>query len=59
MQQRLSAEVIKRLMKKYRKNPGAKVGDPKQIQQILAKGTSIPRFMKKGGNVRKKTKTKQ
>ena len=59
MQQRLSAEVIKRLMKKYRKNPGAKVGDPKQIQQMLAKGTSIPRFMKKGGNVRKKTKKKK
>jgi hypothetical protein len=59
MQQRLSAEVIKKLMKKYRKNPGTKVGDPKRIQQMLAKGTSIPRFMKKGGNVRKKTKTKK
>ena len=59
MQQRLSAEVIKRLMKKYRKNPGAKVGSSKQIQQILEKVTSIPQFMKKGGNVRKKTKKKK
>ena len=59
MQQRLSAEVIKRLMKKYRKNPGAKVGSSKQIQQMLAKGTSIPQLMKKGGNVRKKTKKKK
>jgi len=58
MQQKLSAEVIKKLMRKYRKNPGAKVGTGKQIQQMLAKGTSIPRFMKKGGNVRKKTKKK-
>ena len=46
MQQRLSASVIKQLMKKYRKNPGAKVGSSKQIQQKLAKGTSIPQFMK-------------
>ena len=59
MQQRLSAEVIKRLMKKYRKNPGARVGSSKQIQQMLAKGTNIPQFMKKGGNVRKKTKKKK
>ena len=59
MQQRLSAEVIKRLMKKYRKNPGAKVGSSKQIQQMLAKGTSIPQFIKKGVNVRKKTKKKK
>ena len=59
MQQRLSAEVIKKLMKKYRKNPGAKVGDPKLIAKALDRGTSIPRFMKKGGNVRKKTKTKK
>ena len=59
MQQRLSAEVIKRLMKKYRRNPGAKVGSSKQIQQMLAKGTSIPQFMKKGGHVRKKTKKKK
>ena len=75
MQQRLSAEVIKRLMKKYRKNPGAKVGSSKQIQQMLAKGTrvgdpkkiakmlkagtKISTFMKKGGHVRKKTKKKK
>ena len=58
MQQKLSAEVIKKLMRKYRKNPGAKVGTGKQIQQMLKQGTSIPRFMKKGGNVRKKTKKK-
>ena len=59
MQQRLSAEVIKRLMKKYRKNPGAKVGTSKQIAKMLGSGAKIPTFMgKKGGHVRKKTKKK-
>ena len=59
MTRKLSDALIRRLMKKYRKNPGAKVGSSKQIQQMLAKGTSIPQFMKKGGNVRKKTKKKK
>ena len=58
MQQRLSASVIKQLMKKYRKNPGAKVGTSKQIAKMLAGGTKISTFMKKGGHVRKKTKKK-
>ncbi len=58
MQQRLSAEVIKRLMKKYRKNPGAKVGSSKQIAKALRSGTRVPTFAKKGGYVRKKTKKK-
>ena len=59
MQQRLSAEVIKRLMKKYRKNPGAKVGDSKQFAKAIAGGTKIPTYAKKGGHVRKKTKKKK
>ena len=58
MQQRLSASVIKQLMKKYRKNPGAKVGTSKQIAKMLKAGTKISTFMKKGGHVRKKTKKK-
>ena len=59
MVRKLSQSVIDRLMKKYKKRMGAKVGGSKQIQQMLAKGTSIPQFMKKGGNVRKKTKKKK
>ena len=47
-------------MKKYRKNPGAKVGTSKQIAKMLGSGAKIPTFMgKKGGHVRKKTKKKK
>ena len=59
MKKRLSADVIKKLMKKYRTQKGAKVGDPKRIAKMLAGGTKIPTFMKKGGDVRKKTKKKK
>ena len=59
MQQRLSAEVIKRLMKKYRPKMGTTVGDIKRFEKMLAGGTSIPKFMaKRGGHVRKKAKKK-
>ena len=58
MARKLSDAVIRRLMKKYRTQKGAKVGDPKRIAKMLAGGTKIPTFMKKGGHVRKKTKKK-
>ncbi len=59
MARKLSDAVIRRLMKKYRTQKGAKVGDPKRIAKMLAGGTKIPTFMKKGGHVRKKTKKKK
>ena len=59
MARKLSDAVIKRLMKKYRPQKGAKVGDPKRIAKMLAGGTKISTFMKKGGHVRKKTKKKK
>ena len=59
MARKLSDAVIKRLMKKYKTQKGAKVGDPKSIAKMLAGGTKIPTFMKKGGDVRKKTKKKK
>ena len=59
MARKLSDAVIRRLMKKYRTQKGAKVGDPKRIAKLLAGGTKIPTFMKKGGDVRKKTKKKK
>ena len=59
MARKLSDAVIKRLMKKYRTQKGAKVGDPKRIAKMLAGGTKIPTFMKIGGDVRKKTKKKK
>ena len=53
----LSQAVIDRLMKKYKKKMGARVGDPKQIcKNALQKVQKYPTFMKKGGHVRKKTK---
>ena len=59
MARKLSDAVIKRLMKKYRTQKGAKVGDPKRIAKMLEGGTKIPTFMKKAGDVRKKTKKKK
>jgi|TARA_A100001515_G_scaffold54295_1_gene42921 hypothetical protein len=58
MQQKLSDAVIRRLMKKYKKQMGTKVGDSKQIAKALRSGTKVPTFAKKGGYVRKKTKKK-
>ena len=59
MQQKLSDAVIRRLMKKYKKQMGAKVGDSKQFAKAIAGGTKIPTYAKKGGHVRKKTKKKK
>jgi len=59
MVKRLSADVIKQLMKKYRKQPGSRVGSVQDIANLLKKGTKMPTFMaKKGGHVRKKKKKK-
>ena len=59
MSRKLSQAVIDRLMKKYKKRLGAKVGDSKQIAKAIAGGTKIPTYAKKGGHVRKKTKKKK
>ena len=59
MVRKLSQAVIDRLMKKYKKRLGAKVGDSKQFSKAIAGGTKIPTYAKKGGHVRKKTKKKK
>jgi|TARA_A100001388_G_scaffold76620_1_gene54648 hypothetical protein len=59
MSRKLSQAVIDRLMKKYKKRLGAKVGDSKQFAKAIAGGTKIPTYAKKGGHVRKKTKKKK
>ena len=59
MVRKLSQAVIDRLMKKYKKKMGSKVGDIKSFQKALAGGTKIPTYAKKGGHVRKKTKKKK
>ena len=59
MRRKLSQAVIDRLMKKYKKKMGSKVGDIKSFQKALAGGTKIPTYAKKGGHVRKKTKKKK
>ena len=75
MVRKLSQAVIDRLMKKYKKQmgtrvgdskqiakalkSGAKVGDSKQFAKAIAGGTKIPTYAKKGGHVRKKTKKKK
>ena len=58
MVRKLSQAVIDRLMKKYKKKMGAKVGDSAQFAKAIAGGTKIPTYAKKGGHVRKKTKKK-
>ena len=59
MVRKLSQSVIDRLMKKYKKRMGEKVGDSKQFAKAIAGGTKIPTYAKKGGHVRKKTKKKK
>ena len=58
MSRKLSQAVIDRLMKKYKKQMGSKVGNIKSFQKALAGGTRVPTFAKKAGYVRKKTKKK-
>jgi|TARA_B100000085_G_C18140288_1_gene349078 sporulation protein YlmC with PRC-barrel domain len=60
MVKRLSADVIKKLMKKYRTQRGSRVGSVQDIAKALKQGTKMSTFMaKKGGYVRKKTKKKK
>ena len=59
MVKRLSADVIKKLMKKYRTQRGSRVGSVQDIAKALKQGTKIPTYAKKGGHVRKKTKKKK
>ena len=57
---KLSADIIKKLRKKYRKQPGTRVGDSRKISQMLKKGASIPTYLaSKGGHVTKRKKTKR
>ena len=58
MTKKLSDAVVRRLMKKYRTQKGARVGDTRQFAKAIAGGTKIPTYAKKGGHVRKKTKKK-
>ena len=46
MVRKLSQAVIDRLMKKYKKRMGAKVGDPKQFAKAIAGGTKVPTYTK-------------
>ena len=60
MVRKLSDAVIKRLMKKYRTQKGARVGSVQDIAKALKQGTKMSTFMaKRGGHVRKKTKKKK
>jgi len=57
VQKTLSKAVIRKLMKKYKRPLGTRVGDSQQIMKRLLKGTSTPTFMaNKGGHVRRKKK---
>ena len=58
MTKKLSDAVVRRLMKKYTTQKGARVGDTRQFAKAIAGGTKIPTYAKKGGHVRKKTKKK-
>ena len=56
---KLSADIIKRLKRKYRRPKGTRVGDPRKISQMLKKGAKMPTYLaSKGGHVTKKRKTK-
>tara|TARA_R100001594_G_scaffold42502_1_gene74614 strand:- start:276 stop:458 length:183 start_codon:yes stop_codon:yes gene_type:complete len=53
----ISPRIRKKLKELYGRKTGVRVGDIKNIQKMLAGGTSIPTFKaKKGGHVRKKKK---
>ena len=45
MVRKLSQAVIDRLIKKYKKRMGAKVGDSKQFAKAIAGGTKIPTYI--------------
>ena len=55
---KLSKDIIKKLIRKYRRQPGVKVGDSRKISQMLKKGVNIPTYLaSKGRHVTKKRKT--
>ena len=57
---KLSQDIIKKLIRKYRRQPGTKVGDSRKISQMLKKGAKMPTYLaSKGGYVTKKRKTKR
>jgi len=57
MNMRLSADVIKRLQKKYKKKMGTKVGDSASMRKQLMKGAKVSGYMAKdGGYIAKKRK---
>ena len=57
MNMRLSADVIKRLQKKYKKKIGTRVGDPASLKKQLMKGAKVSGYMAKdGGYIAKKRK---
>ena len=53
----LSKDIIKKLKRKYRSQPGATPVSSRKISQMLKKGASVPTYMAKdGGYVAKKRK---
>ena len=53
----LSKDIIKKLKRKYRTQPGAAPLSSRKISQMLKKGASVPTYMAKdGGYVAKKRK---
>jgi len=57
MNMRLSADVIKRLQKKYKKKMGTRVGDSASMRKQLMKGAKVSGYMAKdGGYIAKKRK---
>ena len=56
----LSKDIIKKLKRKYRTQPGAAPVSSRKISQMLKKGVNIPTYLaSKGGHVTKKRKTKR
>ena len=53
----LSKDIIKKLKRKYRSQPGATPVSSRKISQMMKKGASVPTYMAKdGGYVAKKRK---
>jgi hypothetical protein len=53
----LSKDIIKKLKRKYRSQPGATPVSSRKISKMLKKGASVPTYMAKdGGYVAKKRK---
>ena len=53
----LSKDIIKKLQRKYRSQPGATPVSSRKISQMLKKGANVPTYMAKdGGYIAKKRK---